>query len=57
MLIADTYSEFNLSELRTKEQEAMLGPFLYARSSESSHQKVIAEAIHAPTVLVAEMDG
>lgn len=57
MLIADTYSEFNLSELTTKQQETMLGPFLYARSSEPSHQKAIAEAIHAPTVLVAEMSG
>jgi GNAT superfamily N-acetyltransferase len=57
VLIADTYSEFNLSELTTKQQEMMLGPFLYARSSEPSHQKAIAEAIQAPTVLVAEMDG
>jgi GNAT superfamily N-acetyltransferase len=57
VLIADTYSEFNLSELTTKQQETMLGPFLYARSSEPSHQKAIAEAIHAPTVLVAEMSG
>lgn len=57
MLIADTYSEFNLSELTTKQQETMLGPFLYARSSEPSHQKAIAEAIQAPTVLVAEMSG
>jgi GNAT superfamily N-acetyltransferase len=57
VLIADTYSEFNLSEFTTKQQEAMLGPFLYAHSSEPSHQKAIAEAIHAPTVLVAEMDN
>jgi GNAT superfamily N-acetyltransferase len=57
ILIADTYSEFNLSELTSKQRDAMLGPFLYARSSEPSHQKSIAEVIHAPTVLVAEMDG
>jgi GNAT superfamily N-acetyltransferase len=57
VLIADTYSEFNLSELTTKQQETMLGPFLYACSSEPSHQKAIAEAIQAPTVLVAEMSG
>ena len=57
VLIAETYHEFNLSELTTKQQEAMLGPFLYARSSELSHQKAIAAAIQAPTVLVAEMDG
>jgi GNAT superfamily N-acetyltransferase len=57
LLIAETYSEFNLSELTTQQREAMLGPFLYVLSSEPSHQKAIAEAIHAPTVLVAEIDG
>jgi predicted N-acetyltransferase YhbS len=57
LLIADTYSEFNLSALTTQQQEAMLGPFLYACSSEPSQQKAIADAIRAPTVLVAEMDG
>jgi GNAT superfamily N-acetyltransferase len=35
----------------------MLGFFLYARSSDPSHQKTIAKAIRAPTVLFAEMDG
>jgi GNAT superfamily N-acetyltransferase len=57
VLIAETYSKFNLSEFTTKEQEAMLGPFLYASSSEPSHQKAIADAIQAPTVLVAQTDG
>lgn len=57
ILIADTYHTFNLSELTTRQQEEMLGPFLYARSSDASHQKAIAEALRAPTVLVAEMDG
>lgn len=57
VLIADTYSEFNLSELSGEQCEAMLGPFLYARSSDPSHQIAIADAIQAPTVLVAEMDG
>jgi GNAT superfamily N-acetyltransferase len=57
ILIADTYNTYNLSELSTQQQEEMLGPFLYARSSEPAHQKAIAEAIRAPTVLVAEMDG
>ena len=57
ILIADTFREFNLSELSTKLQEEMLGPFLYARSSDASHQKAIAEALRAPTVLVAVMDG
>jgi GNAT superfamily N-acetyltransferase len=57
ILIADTFHTYNLSELSTKQQEEMLGPFLYARSSDPSHQKAIADAIRAPTVLVAEQDG
>jgi predicted N-acetyltransferase YhbS len=57
LLIADTYNEFNLSELTAEQRQAMLGPFLYARSPEPSHQKAIADAVRAPTVLVAEMEG
>ncbi len=57
ILIADTYNKYNLSELTTQQQEEMLGPFLHARSSEPAHQKAIVEAIHAATVLVAELDG
>jgi predicted N-acetyltransferase YhbS len=57
VLIADTYSEFHLSEVSSEQRDAMLGPFLHARSTEPSHRESIAEAIHAPTVLVAEMDG
>lgn len=57
VLIAETYSEFNLAEIAAKQREEMLGPFLYAHSSDPSHQKAIAEAIRAPRVLVAEMGG
>lgn len=57
ILIADTYHQFNLSGLSPKQQEEMLGPFLYARSTEPAHQKAIAAALRAPTVLVAELDG
>ena len=57
ILIADTYSEFNLSNFSMEQRNAMLGPFLYARSSEPSHCENIAKVIRAPTVLVAEMDG
>jgi GNAT superfamily N-acetyltransferase len=57
VLIADTYRKFNLSELTTEQQKAMLGPFLYARSAEPSHQQAIADAIRAPSVWVAEADG
>jgi predicted N-acetyltransferase YhbS len=56
VLIADTYNEFNLSELTDQQRAAMLGPFFYARSSEPCHRKAIADAIRAPTVLVAEID-
>jgi GNAT superfamily N-acetyltransferase len=57
VLIADTYSEFNLSEVTSEQRDAMLGPFLYARSPEAVHQKNIAEALRAPMVLVAEING
>src|SRR5512138_1626348 len=57
VLIADTYNEFNLSEMSNEQQEEMLGPFFYARSSEAAHQKTITDAIRAPTVLVAELEG
>jgi GNAT superfamily N-acetyltransferase len=57
VLIADTYNKFNLSALTAKQRKEMLGPFLHARSSEPSHQKAIANALRAPTVLVAETEG
>ena len=57
VLIADTYKKFNLSELSSDKQKAMLGPFLHARSKEPSYQQAIADAIHAPSVWVAEADG
>jgi GNAT superfamily N-acetyltransferase len=57
VLIADTYSEYNLSEQSSEQRDLMLGPFLYARSSEPSHCERIAAVIRAPTMLVAELDG
>ena len=57
ILIADTYSKFNLSTVSGKQRETMLGPFLHARSQEAVHRKAIADALRAPTVLVAEVDG
>lgn len=56
-LIADTYSQFNLSDFSDAQRDEMLGPFLHARSADAPHRRAIADAIHAPTVLVAEMDG
>ena len=57
VLIADTYKKFNLSELSSEQQKAMLGPFLHARSKDQSHQQRIAEVIRAPSVWVAELGG
>lgn len=56
-LIADTYSEFNLSFAPPKERNAFLGPFQYARSLEKSHQEEIARVLQASMVFVAEKDG
>lgn len=57
VLIADTYRKFNLSGLTTEQQKAMLGPFFHARSTDPSRQKDIAEALRAPSVWVAEVNG
>jgi putative acetyltransferase len=56
-LIADTYSEFNLSFASPKERDRLLGPFQHARSGETSHQEAIAQVISADMVLVVEDDG
>ena len=56
-LIADTYSEFNLSFAPPKERALLLGPFQYARSPEEAHQEAIAQVIRAPMVLIAADDG
>ena len=57
ILIADTYSEYNLSFASPDQQKAFLGPFQFARSPERSHQDAIADVIKASMVFVAEMDG
>lgn len=56
-LIADTYSQFNLSFASADELGKLLGPFRHARSAEPAHREAIAQAIRAPIVLVAEEDG
>jgi len=56
-LIADTYSEFNLTFAPPEERNEFLGPFQYARSVEKSHQEEIARVIRASMVFVAEKDG
>jgi GNAT superfamily N-acetyltransferase len=56
-LIADTFSEFNLSSAPAEERELLLGPFRHARSAEKDHQAAIAQAIWSEMVFVAECDG
>jgi ribosomal protein S18 acetylase RimI-like enzyme len=54
ILIADTYTEFNLGFASAEEQPSLLGPFQHARSSDQVHQKQIADTIQSEIVLVAE---
>ena len=56
-LIADTYSEFNLSFATPEELADCLGPFRYARSQEPAHQEAIARLIRSQMVYVADCDG
>ncbi len=56
-LIADTFSEFNLSFASPEEQVLFLGPFQHARSPEKTRRKAIAQVIKAAMVFVAEDDG
>jgi GNAT superfamily N-acetyltransferase len=56
-LIADTYSEFNLSYASPRERALLLGPFKFARSPEKAHREAIAQVIRAPRVFIAADDG
>ena len=56
ILIADTYSKFNLTFARPEERNAFLGPFQHAYSAEQSHNDEIARVIRASMVFVAECD-
>lgn len=57
ILIADTYSQYNLSFASPEQQKAFLGPFQHAASPEKSHQEAIARVIRASMVFVAVKDG
>jgi len=57
ILIADTFFEFNLDGFTAEEADALLGPYLYARSDDPLHRQVIASVIAAPIVWVAEDAG
>jgi GNAT superfamily N-acetyltransferase len=54
ILIADTFSEFNLAPVAPDQRGLLLGPFLHARSPDRDHQAAIARAILSEMVLVAE---
>lgn len=57
MLIATTYGAFNLNRVAPAKRESMLGPFAVAASSMEVDREVVAAAISAPSVLVADDDG
>jgi GNAT superfamily N-acetyltransferase len=52
-LIADTFGAYNLREFTPEARNALLGPFLHARSPEPEHRAAIAEALRAEIVIVA----
>ena len=56
-LIADTFSEFNLSSVGPENRDLLLGPFRHSGSVETAHQEAIAQAIRSEMVFVAEVDG
>lgn len=56
-LIADTYSEFNLSFVPPEELGLFLGPFRHAGSEEEAHQEAIVQVVRSAMVYVADDDG
>lgn len=57
ILIADTYTTFNLSFLQAGELPAFLGPFQHAHSFDPAHQRAIVDILHSPMMYIAELDG
>jgi GNAT superfamily N-acetyltransferase len=55
-LIADTYSQFNLSFLPEEQVGLFLGPFQHAYSDDPEHIAAIANVVRSEIVLVAEAD-
>ncbi len=56
-LIADTYTQFNLSFVPSAELGLFLGPFRHAGSKDKAHQEAIARTIRSEMVFVAEDEG
>jgi len=57
ILIADTYSEFNLSFADPEERVLNLGPFQFARSEDESHSQLIADTLSSEMVYVVDNSG
>ncbi|MHB1355514.1 MAG: GNAT family N-acetyltransferase [Anaerolineae bacterium] len=57
MLIADTYSKYNLEFVPPDQLDLFLGPFRYAGSPDPSHQEALARVIRSALLFVAEVDG
>lgn len=57
VLIADTYSEFNLDFASAKERVKLLGPYRHARSTDPEHRQAIARVIQSPMCYVADVGG
>jgi predicted N-acetyltransferase YhbS len=57
VLIADTFSVYNLSFVPPEEVGLFLGPFRNSRSTDPPHRAAIETAIRSAIVLVAESDG
>jgi len=57
ILIADVYSEYNLSFAPAEEKIKLLGPFAFARSADDHHKKAISDALKTEMVLVAEVNS
>ena len=55
-LIADTYSQFNLSFLPEEHVGLFLGPFQHAYSDDPEHIEAIADVVRSEIVLVAEAE-
>lgn len=57
VLIADTYSEFNLSFAAPQERDLLLGPFRHARSADPDHKRAIVDILRSSMFFVAEANG
>lgn len=57
ILIADTYSEFNLDFAAAEERKRFLGPYHYAWSMDPEDQRAVTAVIRSPMCYVAEVEG